>query len=74
MLLTCKVILTPKRFCVILNATLGRGDCMGVYFNPNNESYTQAKNSLIYVDKTELINELNKRLSTEYYGFTEEEI
>ena len=47
---------------------------MGVYFNPNNESYTQAKNSLIYVEKTELINELNKRLSTEYYGFTEEEI
>lgn len=38
---------------------------MGIYFNPNNESYTQAKNSLIYVDKTGLIDELNKRLSTE---------
>ena len=38
---------------------------MGVYFNPNNESYTQAKNSSIYIDKTGLLNELNKRLSTE---------
>ena len=38
---------------------------MGVYFNPNNESYTQAKNSMIYVDKTGLIDELNRRLSTE---------
>lgn len=38
---------------------------MGVYFNPNNESYTQAKNSLIYIDKTGLLHELNKRLSTE---------
>lgn len=38
---------------------------MGVYFNPNNESYTKAKNSQIYVDKTGLIKYLNKRLSTE---------
>ena len=38
---------------------------MGVYFNPNNESFTQAKNSMVYVDKTELIEMLNKRLSTE---------
>ena len=38
---------------------------MGVYFNPNNESYTQAKNSMIYIDKTGLLDELNKRLSTE---------
>ena len=38
---------------------------MGVYFNPNNESYTQAKNSMIYVDKTGLIDVLNRRLSTE---------
>ena len=26
---------------------------MGIYFNPTNESFTQAKNSMIYVDKTE---------------------
>ena len=38
---------------------------MGVYFNPNNESFTQAKNSMVYVDKTGLIEMLNKRLSTE---------
>ena len=38
---------------------------MGVYFNPNNESFTQARNSMIYVDKTSLLEVLNRRLSTE---------
>ena len=38
---------------------------MGVYFNPNNESCTQAKKSMIYVDKTGLLEVLNGRLSTE---------
>lgn len=38
---------------------------MGVYFNPNNESYTRAKNSQIFIDKTGLIAYLNERLSTE---------
>ena len=38
---------------------------MGVYFNPNNESFTQARNSMVYVDKTGLIEMLNQRLSTE---------
>ena len=38
---------------------------MGVYFNPNNESFTQARNSMIYVDKTRLLEQLNRRLSTE---------
>ena len=38
---------------------------MGVYFNPSNGSYTQARNSQIFVDKTGLIEYLNKRLSTE---------
>ena len=38
---------------------------MGVYFNPNNESYTRARNSQIFLDKTGLIAYLNKRLSTE---------
>ena len=38
---------------------------MGIYFNPNNESYKRARNSQIYVDKTGLIEYLNKRLSTE---------
>ncbi|MGN0484961.1 MAG: AAA family ATPase [Lachnospiraceae bacterium] len=38
---------------------------MGVYFNPSNESFTRARNSQIFVDKTGLIKYLNKRLSTE---------
>ena len=38
---------------------------MGIYFNPNNSSFKQAKNSMIYVDKTGLIEILNRRLSTE---------
>ena len=38
---------------------------MGVYFNPGNESFTQARNSMIDVDKTALLEQLNKRLSTE---------
>ena len=38
---------------------------MGVYFNPGNESFKRARNSQIFVDKTGLIEYLNKRLSTE---------
>ena len=38
---------------------------MGVYFNPSNESFKRARNSQIFVDKTGLIEYLNKRLSTE---------
>ena len=38
---------------------------MGVYYNPSNESYTKARNSQIYIDKSGLIDFLNKRLSTE---------
>ena len=38
---------------------------MGVYFNPRNESFTRARNSQVFVDKTGLIEYLNKRLSTE---------
>ena len=38
---------------------------MGKYFNPSNESFAQAKNSMIYIDKTGLLDILNKRLSTE---------
>ena len=37
---------------------------MGIYFNPSNESFTQAKNSLVYVDKTGLIEYLNRVIST----------
>lgn len=38
---------------------------MGIYFNPNNRSFTQAKNSLIYIDKTNLLRFLNQKLLTE---------
>ena len=38
---------------------------MGIYFNPDNGSYRQARNSRIFIDKTGLINFLNERLSTE---------
>lgn len=37
---------------------------MGIYFNPNNESFTKDKNSKIYVDKTELLIFLNEALGT----------
>ena len=32
---------------------------MGTYFNPDNGSFTSDKNSIIYVDKTGLLNFLN---------------
>lgn len=38
---------------------------MGTYFNPDNQSFCQAVRSRIYVDKTELIEELNQLLCTE---------
>ncbi len=38
---------------------------MGIYFNPGNRSFVQARNSMIYVDKTKLIEFLNRRLYTE---------
>ena len=38
---------------------------MGIYFNPGNGSFLRARNSQIFVDKTGLIEYLNKRLCTE---------
>ena len=38
---------------------------MGLYFNSSNESFTQARNSQVFVDKTGLIEYLNKIISTE---------
>ena len=43
---------------------IGRRNNMGIYFNPGNGSFTEDKNSQIYVDKTELLKFLNKRLKT----------
>ena len=37
---------------------------MGTYFNPNNESFTKDKKSEIYIDKTGLLEFLNKKLGT----------
>lgn len=38
---------------------------MGTYFNPGNESFRQAVRSPLYVDKTGLLEQLNRRLCTE---------
>jgi len=38
---------------------------MGIYINPNNTSFSQAVNSEIYIDKTELIKYTNNILNTE---------
>ena len=38
---------------------------MGIYLNPNTESFEAALNSQIYVDKTGLIAETNKLIGTE---------
>ena len=40
------------------------GDSMGVYFNPSNASFRQARNSRIYVDKTGLIGYCNHVINT----------
>ena len=37
---------------------------MGTYFNPNNESFTCDKRSEIYIDKTGLLEFLNKKTGT----------
>lgn len=37
---------------------------MGLYFNPGNEGFRVDSNTELYVDKTELINEMNKMLNT----------
>ena len=37
---------------------------MGVYFNPNNESFTKDRNYKIYIDKTRLLEFLNESLGT----------
>ena len=44
---------------------LRRDSVMGVYFNPGNESYRRARNSSIFIDKSGLLDFLNKRISTE---------
>ena len=38
---------------------------MGIFLNPGNDRFRQALNSKIYVDKSELISETNKRVSSE---------
>ena len=42
---------------------------MGIFLNPGNESFAEALNSEIYVDKSELISVTNKRIKnqTEIY-------
>ena len=38
---------------------------MGTYLNPGSDRFQMALNSQIYVDKTEMIMELNRFLNTE---------
>lgn len=38
---------------------------MGIYLNPDNEGFLTAVRSRIYVDKTELISDMNEILDTE---------
>ena len=38
---------------------------MGIYFNPSNESFAKTSNSEIYIDKSGLLNLLNKKLLSE---------
>lgn len=37
---------------------------MGTYFNPSNESFTKDKNSELYIDKTGLLEYLNRVICT----------
>lgn len=62
----CNRMLYKFSFCnYIINKTLGGELIMGIYFNPSNASFRQARNSMVYVDKTNLLNFLNRRLFTE---------
>ncbi len=38
---------------------------MGIYLNPGNELFCSVLNSQIYVDKTEMIAELNRFVNTD---------
>lgn len=62
----CNRMLYKFSFCnYIINKTLGGELIMGIYFNPSNASFRQARNSMVYVDKTNLLNFLNRRLFTD---------
>lgn len=37
---------------------------MGIYFNPSNDSFTKDKNSELYLDKTGLLEYLNRVICT----------
>ena len=57
-------LFATRRRQIVLQANLEVSG-MGGYFTPSNESFTRARNSQVFVDKTGLIEYLNKRLSTE---------
>ena len=62
----CNRMLYKFSFCnYIINKTSGGELIMGIYFNPSNASFRQARNSMVYVDKTNLLNFLNRRLFTD---------
>ena len=37
---------------------------MGIYVNPGNEAFKEAVNSVIYVDKSQLISRINSIINT----------
>ena len=41
------------------------GDLVGIYLNPGSQRFSEAVNSQIYVDKTEMIGYLNSVVCTE---------
>ena len=42
---------------------------MGIYFNPNNESFSKDRYSKIYIDKTGLLDYLNEEIGTNRDAF-----
>ncbi len=53
------------RYEIAINFFCNYNFYMGLYVNPGNENFTAAIRSEIYVDKTMLLSELNRRLGTE---------
>lgn len=50
---------------IIIWTNLRKDDCMGSFVNRGNESFSRARNSQIYIDKTGLLNYTNSVINTE---------
>lgn len=59
-------LINPFIHRIILTWTnLRKDDCMGSFVNRGNESFSRARNSQIYIDKTGLLNYTNSVINTE---------